>query len=55
MRIIIGARGMPSLEYPFKLFPLRVLKQVVCMFFSVNGPAFRQVQPELVRFILNRD
>jgi hypothetical protein len=55
MRIIIGARGRPSLEYPFNLFPLRVLKQIVCMFFSVNGPKFQQVQPELVRFVLNRD
>jgi hypothetical protein len=55
MRIIIGTRAQPSLEYPFGLFPLRVLKQVVCMFFSVNGPLFQQRQTDLVRFVLNRD
>jgi hypothetical protein len=54
MRIIIDTRGRPSLRYPFNLFPLRVLKQVICMFFSVNGPRFQQVQPELVRFVLDR-
>jgi hypothetical protein len=55
MRLIIAARGRPSLEYPFNLFPLRVLKQVVCMFFSVNNPLFQKAHPELVRFVLNRD
>jgi hypothetical protein len=55
MRVIVGTHGKPSLEYPFELFPLRVLKQVVCMFFSVNGPSFQQHQPDLVRFVLNRD
>lgn len=55
MSIIIGTRGKPTLEYPFNLFPLRVLKQVVCMFFSVNGPLFQAHQPDLVRFVLNRD
>jgi len=55
MGIIIGTRGTPSLEYPFDLFPLRALKQVVGMFFSVNGPAFQQTQADLVRFVLNRD
>ena len=55
MRLIIAARGRPSLEYPFNLYPLRVLKQVVCMFFSVNNPLFQQAHPDLVRFVLNRD
>ena len=55
MGIVIGTRGRPSLMYPFNLFPLRVLKQVVCMFFSVNGPAFQKHQPDLVRFALNRE
>jgi hypothetical protein len=55
MRYLILARGQPSLSYPYNLFPLRVLKQVVCMLFSVNGPQFQGVQPELVRFVLNRD
>lgn len=55
MSIIIGTRGQPSLMYPFNLFPLRVLKQVVCMFFSINGPSFQEAQPDLARFVLNRE
>jgi len=54
MRLIIGTRGRPSLMYPFNLFPLRVLKQVVCMFFSVNGPLFQKHQPDLARIIQRR-
>jgi 5-methylcytosine-specific restriction endonuclease McrA len=54
MRFVIETGGRPSLMYPFNLFPLRVLKQVVCMFFSVNGPLFQKHQPDLVRFVLNR-
>src|SRR5215470_5196886 len=42
MRFIISARGRPSLEYPFSISPLRVLKQVVCMFFSVNSVTFHK-------------
>ena len=55
MRLLMAARGRPSLEYPFHLHPLRVLKQIVCMFFSVNNPRFQQAQPDLVRFVLNRE
>ena len=55
MAIVIGTNGHPSLEYPFNLFPLRVLKQILCMFFSVNGPSFQVRHPDLVRFVLNRE
>jgi hypothetical protein len=55
MRIVIATRAKPSLEYSFNLFPLRVLKQIICMFFSVNGTYFQKVHPDLVRFILNKD
>jgi hypothetical protein len=55
MRLIVGTRGRPSLDYPFNLFPLRVLKQVMCMFFSVNGSLFQSRQHDLVRFVLNRE
>ena len=55
MRYMILARGQPSLSYPYNIHPLRVLKQVVCMVFSINGPQFQAVQPDLVRFVLNRD
>jgi hypothetical protein len=55
MRFLIGARGRASLAYPFNFHPLRVLKQIACMFFSVNGPLFQKAQPDLVRFVLNRE
>jgi hypothetical protein len=55
MPLLISARMPPTLEYPFSLSPLRVLKQVVCMFFSVNLPLFHTRQPDLVRFVLNRE
>ena len=32
-----------------------VLKQVVCMFFSVNGPRFRTKQTDLVKFVLDKE
>jgi hypothetical protein len=55
MRILIGTQGRPTLEYPFRLFPLRVLKQIVCMFFSINSPRLHASQPDLVRFVLNKE
>lgn len=55
MEIVIGTRGRPTLEYPFNIFPLRVLKQVVCMFFGVNGTYFHKAHPDLVRFVLNKE
>ncbi len=54
MHILIGTKIGPTLEYPFNIFPLRVIKQIVCMFFSVNGPVFRQNQSDLERFVLDR-
>jgi len=55
MDILIRSGGKPSLIYMNYLFPLRVIKQIATMFFSVNGEQFSQVHPVLVRFILNRE
>ncbi len=44
-----------SLAYPYRVFPLRVLKQIVVMFFSACGPEFRKAHPELVQFVLDRE
>jgi hypothetical protein len=55
MGIVVGTNGNPSLLYPFNIFPLRVLKQIICMFFSVKGTAFHAVNPDLVRFVLNKE
>lgn len=47
------SKGHLSLAYPFHIFPLHIIKQIICMFFSTNSPSFREVQEELVRFVLN--
>ncbi len=43
----------PTLLHLHLGFPLRIIKQVVTMFFSVNGHLSEQ-HPELVKFILNK-
>jgi hypothetical protein len=55
MQLIIETRGKPSLGYSFNLFPLRVLKQIICMFFSANSPQYQALNTDLVRFVLNRE
>ncbi|MGH6988497.1 MAG: hypothetical protein ACREFD_12240 [Stellaceae bacterium] len=55
MSFLIASRGQASFALPYNLHPLRVLKQIVCMFFSVNGPEFHKAQPDLVRFVLNTE
>lgn len=54
-RVLTFARGEPTLYYQFRIFPLRVIKQIVCMFFSSNGPRFQTAHPDLVKFVLNRE
>jgi hypothetical protein len=51
----VSRQGASALAYPFHILPLRVLKQIACMFFSLNPPSFQHRHPELVRFVLNRD
>ena len=55
MHLLAFTDGRPSLYYQYRVFPLRVIKQIICMFFSANGPEFRRGYPELVRFVLDRD
>lgn len=37
------------------IYPLRVIKQIVSMFFSLNHAQFSQTNPSLVNYILHRD
>jgi len=55
MAVLHHTRGRATLYCSFDLFPLRVFKQVICMFFSINGPSFARANPELVNFVLNRE
>lgn len=49
----------PENDAPFSAryygHPLRFIKQVITMFFSVNTDAFAELHPDLVKFVLNRD
>jgi hypothetical protein len=54
MNILTGACQAPSLYYTFHILPLRVLKQIVCMFFSVNPNTLQGAQPDLQQFALDR-
>ena len=53
--LLAKAGAEPTLAYPYWVFPLRVFKQILCMFFSCNGPDFRDAHPDLARFVLDRD
>jgi hypothetical protein len=55
MYLLYRSQGNISLAYPYGMFPLRFLKQIVTMFFSACGPSLQRTNPELVRFVLNRD
>ena len=55
MFLLYRSRGNLSLAYPYGMFPLRFLKQVATMFFSACGPGLQRKNPDLVRFVLNRD
>lgn len=48
------AKGHPSLYYPFRIYPLRVIKQIITMFFSVNNDLFRTNHQDLVKFVLDK-
>ena len=48
------AKGHPSLYYPFRIHPLRVIKQIITMFFSVNNELFRTNHQDLVKFVLDK-
>jgi len=55
MAIILKANGKPTLLYPTFFYPLRIIKQIITMFFSVNHEGFNDLEPELVNFVLNKE
>jgi len=55
MQILLKANGKPSLIYLHYVFPLPIIKQIITMFFSVNGERFGKVNQELVDFVLNKE
>jgi hypothetical protein len=55
IELLRASGGRPSLIHLYHMYPLRVLKQIVAIFFSVNSDQFRRAHPELVDFVLGRD
>ena len=55
MDILEYAYRVPLLYYNFRIFPLQVLKQIICMFFSINDDEFACNHPDLVKFVLNKN
>lgn len=55
MDVLKYTENRPSLYYRFRIFPLRVLKQIACMMFSVNDHEFRLYHQDLVKFVLNKE
>lgn len=49
------AEKAPAIYQVFHIYPLRVLKQIVCMFFSANSPGFGDAQPDLLRFAMSKE
>lgn len=44
-----------QIDLSFEFFPLRVIKQVVCAFFSINGQGLQTAYPELAHFVLDKN
>lgn len=55
LAILNSAQGSLRTQLVFQIHPLRILKQIACMFFSTSGYQFREVRPELERFVLDRN
>jgi hypothetical protein len=53
--ILTYTGGQASLHYPYHIFPLRVIKEILCMFFSANGPNFQAVHRGLAEFVLRKE
>ena len=54
LRLVTVSGGALSLAYPYQIYSLRSLKQIVVMFFSACGPGLQSRFSELVRFVLNK-
>jgi hypothetical protein len=55
MEFLTRAGGRPSLIYLHSIRPLPTIKQIFTMFFSLHTEQFREVNQELVSFLLNKD
>jgi hypothetical protein len=49
------SKGTLSLAYPYRAYPLRVLKQITAMFCSACGPPLQEKFRDIPRFVLDRE
>ncbi|WP_192348824.1 hypothetical protein [Algoriphagus sp. Y33] len=54
MDILKRAKGKTSLFIPNELYPLKIAKQIITMFFAINDSDFRKRHPKLVKFVLDK-
>ena len=47
--------GKPTLHYPYYIYPLPILKQIISLFLSVNSPRMQRKHSELAHFVLNKE
>ncbi|HXM03522.1 MAG TPA: hypothetical protein VN939_13010 [Chthoniobacterales bacterium] len=55
MELLRSVRSAPEIHLPFHIYPLRVMKQIICLVMCANGSNFQKAQPDLARFVLNRE
>lgn len=55
VELVQNSGGQLSLAYPYRIYPLRVLKQVMAMFCSVCGPQLQRNFPEIAPFLLDKE
>jgi hypothetical protein len=53
--VLVRSGFKPRLIYLHYVFPLRILKQIITMCFSINTPRWREKHYELEQFVLDRD
>jgi hypothetical protein len=51
--LLSHTQGKASQNFHGEIYPLRVVKEIATIFFSVCGPEFRTVNQTLVEFVLN--
>ncbi len=54
MLILEKTNYRPSLCYFANIYPLAVIKQILCMFLAINSLAFRDKYSDLVSFVLDK-
>lgn len=55
VQLVHHTMGKASQNYHGVIHPLRVIKQIATIFFSVNSDQFRKANPDLEQFVLDRN